>query len=318
MYGRIPQATCERQCNFTYYVTLHYVTQLTGHISGWNCLTMTQKAQKESSKNHLLSDLNTLIDLLQPVIRDLVSKYFLTKETDFGFPRETIEFYKNQGFPDWSHYYEEQAAENLANLLFSLVTSSKLRLESDDLEQSIQNVPNLLREISSDIANLSEAETLQGFEPMKTEFLLRFAAMMNDLICGLQFGKRIAELLPKAREGDEGALMTILQVDKTILATDWVQNLIREAYLASNWQFFRKLGKALEKAPGNIRKQDLELEMLLPILWVAGAWKLTTRQILDDLLNKRGFYLGSDPVGTLRKKLNRLGLKRDQSVLSRT
>ena len=256
-----------------------------------------------------------------PLIRGTFDEFLRTTNPHLAFPPNTVAWLKSHGYPDWSSYYEPDSAWQCVKLLLNLVDQGQLTPRSSNFQEATQDLSSFVAKFKP--KKLSSKELAKRLEPIQAELLLRYRAMINDFICALIYKEPIHDLLPKARLGDTQALLRVLAVDKALLAVDWVQNRIKEAQLCGDWEFFKKLGKAVTKRPGVVRQQHVSLAFILHLLWPYVIEQGATTEQLYDFLEDQGLYgkhLGITNVETLRVFLNRIGLKKYQKVaiLNRT
>jgi hypothetical protein len=156
--------------------------------------------------------------------------------------------------------------------------------------------------------NLKTEEEMFEYELFKRVILYKF--LMYDYLCVLNYGKPYKKLMADAVY-DEGALLELLQVDKSFVTTPLFIQRIREKQLLGDWEYFDKIGKAIAKEP--VRKDKY---MFRAVILVARFWREKFRNMsykkIAELLVEREILPKSVDIESFRKVLNRNGLKKER------
>jgi len=99
----------------------------------------------------------------------------------------------------------------------------------------------------------------------------------------------------------------LVEIDKSFVAANWAQDIIKYAEYWSDSRFFHKLSLALQK-PGFRENHDVaEYGLAVILLWYLGGRRLKHAEFRDELA-RLGFDRYEFETGTFKSFLNRLGL----------
>lgn len=269
----------------------------------------------KTPKSHQKEDWNLIANKLPLYIIKFIDYYcaampdFLNViEKEFRLPDISVTFIEEQGVPDWINYYTKTFPANsfIELLLKSLGLKTKVFISL-----KLKKVVSFLEKLKNKKAN--EKTISNHFEKNKLKLIFLYRVAFIDFICLLTFGKRMHELIEEAKNGNDSALFQILQMDKGLVATTWINKRVRKASLQADQSFFNKLSEALIK-PLNIgqRPSGFKLSLFLKVFWPLGLHKLTNNE-LAILINHYQLYYIDDPE-SLRKFLNRLGFKKSSKI----
>lgn len=231
----------------------------------------------------------------------------LSKYDSFVFNPELLKSFEKLDFPDWGQYYP------INNDWKGSPLSSINNLEMDfpinfeDEEKFLNDSP-----IISEIRKLSNKEQLENEEvylnKKQADLLLACYANLNFFLCSALFGEPPSELFKKAKNGDREAILKLIQLDKSLIESDWSMREIKSAQLSADKDFFKELSKAITKDSFKAKKRNLKLTLVLVFGWELGLNKLSNEEILN-LVVELGIYKGNDDE-TLYREIKRLGLKK--------
>jgi hypothetical protein len=228
------------------------------------------------------------------------------------FSSEYIKSFECLDFPSWDSFYpldRDSAKEHLP-----FVSEEDLEKEMfqdfEDIDKCLKESPvfKQIRKLSSK----EQKESKDGDEVLLTkeqaEILLSCYAWMNFSVIAAIFGKMPFELFTNAKKGDRDSILKLIQLDKSLIQSDWSMKEIKKAQLSGDQEYFKKLAKAITAAPFKSKKLNIKLSMVLVFGWEMGLSKLSNLEILE-FVNELGVYEGDDP-DSLYREVKRLGLRK--------
>ena len=131
---------------------------------------------------------------------------------------------------------------------------------------------------------------------------------MNWTLIAALWGKSPFELFEKAKNGDRDSILKLIQLDKSLIQSDWSMREIKKAQLSGDQEYFKKLSKAIITNPFKPKKRNLKLSIVLVIGWEEGLKQFTNAEIFE-LVKELEIY-GSEDPDSLYREINRLGLRK--------
>lgn len=257
------------------------------------------------------NSINTKFDpdsiLLIKGFLEIIDQFDLNKNENFTFNPELFKSFEKLDFPGWSQYYPIN--NDLKDSPLSSINNFEMEFPIDfkDEEKFLNESP-----ITSEIKKLSSKEQLENEEVYlnnkQADLILACYANLNFLLCSSLFGESPSELFKKAKHGDQGSILKLIQLDKSLIESDWSMREIKKAQLSGDKDYFKKLSKVITKDSFKPIKKNLKLSMVLVYGWELGLNKLSNEEILD-LVIELGIYEGND-ADTLYREVKRLGLKK--------
>lgn len=165
---------------------------------------------------------------------------------------------------------------------------------------------------SLDAHNMA-VEVLKADEPSDKEILQMFKFMffcMYNTISIVVSGKYIFNLIREAKKGNQQSFLQALQIDRSILESNWAIKMIRKAQISGDEDFFKKMAKAITKQPFSHDKEFTRAMVVIILFWHLGLNKLTNSERIE-LLEACGIRVQDDPE-VFRRFVNRL-IKADSS-----
>lgn len=226
---------------------------------------------------------------------------------NFVFRPELFKSFEKLDFPNWKQYYPIHENSKVSPL------SSINDLEKD-LPFELKDDESILREspIIHQLKNLGNKASVKGDEvylnKKQAELLLSCYAYLNFILCVAIFGESPINLFKNAKKGDQEAILQLIQLDKSLIESNWSMKEIKRAHLSGDKGYFKRLSKALISDSFKPKKKNLKLTLVLVYGWELGLNKLTNQEIFE-FVKDLGIY-GSDDPDSLNRELNRLGLRK--------
>ena len=245
--------------------------------------------------------------LLIKQLLEIIDLFDLNENENFVFNSELFKSFEKLDFPNWKHFYPIN--NDLKDFPLSSINNLEMEFPID-----FENDENFLNEspIVSEIRKLSSKEQLENedvyLNKKQADLILACYANMNFLLCSAIFGESASELFKKAKNGDHGSILKLIQLDKSLIESDWSMREIKKAQLSGDKDYFKKLSRVLIKDSFKPTKKNLKLSMVLVYGWELGLNKLSNEEILD-LVIELGIYEGND-ADSLYREIKRLGLKK--------
>jgi len=238
---------------------------------------------------------------------EIIDLFNLNENENFVFNSELFKSFEKLDFPNWNQYYPIN--NDLKDSPLSLINNLEKEFPMDfgDEEKILNESP-----IVSEIRKLSSKEQLENEEPYlnkkQANLILACYANLNFLLCSALFGESPSELFKKAANGDQISILKLIQLDKSLIESDWSMREIKKAQLSGDKDYFKKLSKVIIKNSFKPIKKNVKLSLVLVYGWELGLNKLSNEEILD-LVIELGIYEGHD-ADTLYREIKRLGLKK--------
>lgn len=210
-------------------------------------------------------------------------------------PAESQEYYKNKLRP----FYSDNPSDKLPP-----------DLKKDELAEILQD---FYVNYSLLIMHKMAADALGRTEPSDKEIMKMLSQMLfsiNNTISLVVFGKNIFELIQDAKSGNQKSFFKALQIDRSIIESNWAIKMIRKAQLSGDESFFMQMAKAITKQPFKHDKEFTKAIMAVVLFWQFGFNKLTNSEQME-LLEECGIRVQDDPE-VFRKFVSRL-VKSNQS-----
>ncbi|MDE2461163.1 MAG: hypothetical protein KGL98_07920 [Gammaproteobacteria bacterium] len=220
---------------------------------------------------------------------------------------------------DWWELYENAAILRLALPAVLLRPEQWKRLADEpNKREAIAREFLALAEDSSELGKSfeAEAEAALGKTPATTEHQkeamerveLLFAGFVGNLYNYLAvtvFGHSLCQLVALAKEGNDGALITAAQVDRTVLNLPYFQQRVARAQLTGDGDFLDKLSYRLRNPILRTKLRHPDLRLAFAILQDEGLLEPGKRLPYGKLMDQcrdAGVYKGDD-VDAFRKTL---------------
>jgi hypothetical protein len=228
----------------------------------------------------------------------------------FSFIPEWIELFEKLGFPDWYHHYS--SFENMDKSLLSFVKNPEQEVFQDlsDLDEAEKN-----SQISKRLEELVTNEQRQSKEPFindeQAKIIFGCYALLNFGLLGAVYGENPFKLFKKAEKGERESILKVIQVDKSLIGTEWSMREIKKAHLSGDEDYLNQLSKAIIAKPYTPKKKDLKLSIFLLYGWESGLNELTNLENFD-LAKELDIYESDDP-GSLDKLIYRWGYRKGKN-----
>ncbi len=237
----------------------------------------------------------------------IIDLFGLSNTDSFVFNSELFKSIEKLNFPDWNQYYPIN--NDFKNSPLSSINNLEMEFPIDfEDEEKFLNESPIVREIRK----LSSKEQLEEykwyFNKKQTDLLLACYAWMNFSFCAALFGKSPFALFESAQNGDQDAILKLIQLDKSLIDSDWSMREIKKAQLSGDMDYFKKLSKAITKDSFKAKKRNLKLTLVLVFGWELGLNKLSNEEILD-VVQDLNIYTSNDS-DSLYREIKRLGLRK--------
>ena len=258
-------------------------------------------------RNEILK--NELIEFFTQFFK-IIDLFKFTENKTFAFIPEWIDLFEKLGFPGWHHHY--LSFENIENSPLAFVENPDQEIFQDfsDLDGAEKNMQiiNRLKELVTEEQRKSKDPFINNEQ---ANILFACYALMNFGLLGAVHGKNPFELFKKAQKGERKSILNVIQVDKSLIGTDWSMREIKKAQLAGDEDYLNKLSKAISTKPYTPQKKDIKLSFFLLYGWESGLNELTGLEIFD-IAKELDIYESDDP-GSLDKLIYRWGLREEKT-----
>lgn len=146
-----------------------------------------------------------------------------------------------------------------------------------------------------------EKKTLQ--QKLDTEQILFFSFDLLDRLSVIVNKKSLKALYKEAKSGIRESLFELLKIDKTLFDHEWVRELMLEAMITGDDDFFEKIGQAIKSDPPFGKLKRAKMKYALIFFWKMGLYRLTYPELIK-LLEDSGLEVHEDPE-SFRKFVDR-------------
>ena len=209
--------------------------------------------------------------------------------------KELLDLYRETGCPPYFDRYEPIMVDG--DVEITVVLDFREGREKQDI---ITLCTSLIAEAAQEEEPARRREIVE--KVLSTAIQHRCTSL--DLFGFRVFGQSISEAVKAAHSGDKEAFITLVELDSSFLTADFGQRMIREAELAQDQEFQRKLSIALDpyKKPRTRERQRnrYALEAIIQL----GLSRRKYKQWCDFLV-QRGFanYADEEAFGKAVKRL---------------
>jgi len=234
----------------------------------------------------------------------------LPKNESFVFNPELFKSFEKLGFPDWCAFYPLDPESAKKHFSFVEDMDKEMSLDADDIDKCLKEsqVINQYRKL----ATKEQKESKEGDDFFLTkeqaDISLSSYAWLNFAFIAALFGESPFALFEKAKSGDKDSILKLIQLDKSLIQSDWSMKEIKKAQLSGDQEYFKKLSKAIATNPYKAKKVNLKLSLVLVFGWDEGLKELTNIELFE-FVKKLGIY-GSDDPDSLYREIKRLGLRK--------
>ncbi len=234
----------------------------------------------------------------------------LSKNDSFVFNPELLKSFENLNFPDWKSFYPLNSESAKEQFSFIGDLDKEMYRDVDDIDKYLKEGP-VIKQLRK-LATKEQKESKDGDEIHLTreqaEILLSCYAWMNFFLIAALWGESPFKLFDKAKNGGKDSILKLIQLDKSLIQSDWSMREIKKAQLAGDQEYFKKLSKAITTNPFKPHKVNLKLSFVLVFGWEMELGKLSNDEILE-FVKDLGIYEGDDP-DSLYREIKRLSLRK--------
>lgn len=252
---------------------------------------------------------NELFLFFTPFLK-IFDLFELSKNESFVFNPELLNSFENLNFPDWHSFYPHDRESSKKHFPFLKDLEKEMYLDIEDIEKYLMEGQVFIQ--LRKLATKEQRESKEGDKILLTkeqvEILLSCYAWVNFFLIAALWGESPFELFDKAIKGDQDSILKLIQLDKSLIQSDWSMREIKKAQLAGDQDYFKKLSKAITANPFKPHKVNLKLSFVLVFGWEMDLGKLSNDEILE-FVKDLGIYEGDDP-DSLYREIKRLGLRK--------
>jgi hypothetical protein len=268
-----------------------------------------------TKKNLSKVDTNKIKEEILPFFTQFLKIFDLlefSKDDLSVFSSEYLKSFESLNFPDWHSFYplDKNSAKEHLPFISEEDFDKEMVQDYEDIDKCLKESP-VFKQIRK-LSTKEQKESKEGDEVLLTkeqaEILLSCYAWMNFYVIAAIFGKMPFELFESAKNGDRASIFKLIQLDKSLIQSDWSMREVKKAQLSGDKEYFKKLAKAISTDPFKSKKVNIKLSIVLVFGWKMGLGKLSNLKILE-LVNELGVYEGEDP-DSLYREIKRLGLRK--------
>ena len=126
-----------------------------------------------------------------------------------------------------------------------------------------------------------EKKTLE--RKMDAEQLLFFSFDLLNRLSLLINKKSLKVLYEEARGGNLNSLVELLKIDKTMFDHEWVRELMFEAMVTGDDDFFERIGEAIKSDPPFGKSKRAKMKYVLIFFWNMGLYRLSIPELMKLL-----------------------------------
>jgi len=229
------------------------------------------------------------------LIMKVLDKYFeMTAEVELNASQAFVSYYEEMGSLDWHKYYDMDLSE-LSTMWFkdqgrtAGCPITDIPSDLDDLIRVMEFLLDLINEIiPADFRKLRK-EAQRKIIP----WFMYPRIMHTALVAIVRYEAEIFEIINRAKEGDENALLDLVKLDITFLTTDYARSILRRVWLTSNKSFRAELASRLRWDAKFWKIDDRRNFFALHALsWLGFEWRPYTEWC--DFLEHHGFMNYTD------------------------
>lgn len=177
------------------------------------------------------------------------------------------------------------------NKFASKLTEKEKREYMQDIEADINAL--LLRSFISEKEKINKNGIQNIKEAISLDQLLAFNFSVMNQHCLIINKKSLQTLYKEAKDGDQKALIKLLQFDKTLFDHEWVRALMFRAMITGDDKFFSKIGYAIRTKPPAGKLKQAAIKYILTSCWCMGLYRLSNNELVE-LLESSGIEIYDD------------------------
>lgn len=269
-------------------------------------MILLRMSSQKTSKNK--NPANELIPFFNQFLK-VIDLFDLNNNLSFDFNSELFKDFEKHKFPNWDKYYPVLGNFKNSPLFDLKIPENEFNLDFANHEEFI-NKSSVIKTLK-DLGKKDKHTVKKGEDRLtksQVDFILSTYAALNFSLCAAIFGENPLELFKKAKKGDRESILKVIQLDKSLIGSNWSMKEIKKAQLSGDQEYLDQLSKAVKTKPFAPKKKNLKLTLVLIFGWEMGLKELTNEEIFD-LAKELGIY-GSDDPGSLHREMNRLGLRK--------
>ncbi len=149
-------------------------------------------------------------------------------------------------------------------------------------------------------------DDLEVLRPSLPMISAAFIAMQYSLWCVLYHGCFLNELIDRARNGDNKALIDAIKIDTSIIGCPTVVGKISKATRLQDVKFFAKLKSAINGKKEKLKQDNFQkMRLVFEVLYEAGALRLTDKQLYQLFVEELKLYTANSKGGGSEKALRK-------------
>lgn len=235
-----------------------------------------------------------------------------TKQTindcdDRLFDKEDEEF-------SWCYFYELPTTELIVLLCIGFLKFVPLEQilgwfkQMSDCPGSIGALPDIWNQVHEhfDARPNPSKDDLEVLRPSLPMISAAFIAVQYSLWCVLYHGCFLNELIERARNGDNKALIDAIKIDTSIIGCPTVVGKISKATRLQDVKFFAKLKSAINGKKEKLKQDNFQkMRLVFEVLYEAGAQRLTDKQLYQLFVEELKLYTANSKGGGSEKALRK-------------
>ncbi|WMJ09304.1 hypothetical protein [Nitrosomonas sp. sh817] len=180
--------------------------------------------------------------------------------------------------------------------------------QMSDCPGNIGALPDIYNQVQShfDARPNPTKDDLELLRPSLPEISAAFIAVQYSLWCVLYHGCFLNELIERARNGDNKALIDAIKIDTSIIGCPTAVGKISKATLLHDVKFFAKLKSAINGKKEKLKQDNFQkMRLVFEVLYEAGALRLTDKQLYQLFVEELELYAANSKGGGSEKALRK-------------
>lgn len=235
-----------------------------------------------------------------------------TKKTINDFGDQLID--KRDDEFTWCRFYEIPTKDLMVLLctkLLPFVSPEQILCwfkQMADCPGNIGALPDIYSQIQTHFDSKPDPteDDLNSLRPSLPEISAVFIAVQYSLWCVLYHGCFLNELIDRARNGDNKALIDAIKIDTSIIGCQTVVGKISKATRLQDVKFFAKLKSAINGKKEKLKQDNFQkMRLVFEVLYEAGALRLTDKQLYQLFVEELKLYTANSKGGGSDKALRK-------------
>ena len=235
-----------------------------------------------------------------------------TKKTINDFGDQLID--KRDDELTWCRFYEIPTKDLMVLLctkLLPFVSPEQILCwfkQMADCPGNIGALPDIYSQIQTHFDSKPDPteDDLNSLRPSLPEISAVFIAVQYSLWCVLYHGCFLNELIDRARNGDNKALIDAIKIDTSIIGCQTVVGKTSKTTRLQDVKFFAKLKSAINGKKEKLKQDNFQkMRLVFEVLYEAGALRLTDKQLYQLFVEELKLYTANSKGGGSDKALRK-------------